>query len=204
MRLRIAVKGRTGAPLPPTTACTAPREGDGCHPLTAGCGWSPPQRSGSAGSRPPAATPWTHGRPPPPRPVRSHARPSIAAPLAEWLGPRCPPGTTSESTATPAGPRARRTRRRSRVAGSPPSPWPSRGQRRRQTPRGTARDPATVHPLAPVGVGERHRSDRRRHQTAREGATRLKQLLDAHPRRASTHCRTPAPAPARSPQRRWT
>jgi hypothetical protein len=43
--------------------------------LTAGCGSSPRRRSRSAASRPPAGTPWTHGRPPPPRSARSHARP---------------------------------------------------------------------------------------------------------------------------------
>ena len=58
------------------TACrTALRGGRGTTALTAGCGSSPPRRSGSAASRPPVGKPWTRATLPPPRSARSHARP---------------------------------------------------------------------------------------------------------------------------------
>ena len=114
-------------------------------PLRAGYGWSPPQRSGSAGSRPQAGdTMDVRGRH-----LLDLCVPTLGhealPPPAEWLGPRCPPGTTTGSTAAPGGPEGPRPGH-SRVAGSPPSPWPLRGRRRRQTPRGNSSDPATGPP----------------------------------------------------------
>jgi hypothetical protein len=58
-----------GGPAPPGVG--GPGTRDGGRLLTAALRPSPRRRSGSAASRPPAATPWTRGRPPPPRSGRS-------------------------------------------------------------------------------------------------------------------------------------
>src|SRR5687768_4691840 len=81
-------------------------------------------------------------------------------------------------TASPAGPRAWPPQPRSRVAGSPPSPRPSRVDVGGERLGEQLAIQVQVHPLAAVGVGERHRSERRRDQAVREDLG-LKELLDA-------------------------